>query len=53
MLGKEIPATLTKSIQNTGLFAQFEFEIIQQHTPVEKVKKVEKEQDFTNIWSSI
>ncbi len=53
MLGKEMPATLTKSIQNTGLFAQFEFEIIQQHKPTEKVKKVEKEQDFTNIWSSI
>ncbi len=53
MLGKEIPATLTKSIQNTGLFAQFEFEIIQQHTPVKKVKKGEKEQDFSNIWSSI
>jgi len=53
MLGKEIPATLTKSIQNTGLFAQFEFEIIQQHAPVEKVKKAEKDQDFSNIWSSI
>lgn len=54
MLGKDIPATLTKSIQNTGLFAQFQFEIGQpQHVPQETVKKSEKEQDFNNIWSSI
>ena len=53
MLGKEIPAKLTKLVQNTGLFAQFQFEIIQQQTPVEKAKKVEKEQDFSNIWTSI
>ena len=25
MLGKDIPATLTKPVQNTGLFAQFQF----------------------------
>ena len=53
MLGKEIPATLGKSIQNTGLFAQFQFEISPQNTPVEKVTKIEKEQDFSQIWSSI
>jgi hypothetical protein len=53
MLGKEIPATLTKSIQNTGLFAQFQFEIPPQQSPQEKVQKTEKEQDFSNIWSSI
>lgn len=53
MLGKEIPATLTKSIQNTGLFAQFQFEINSQNTPQEKDKNIEKEQDYSNIWSSI
>lgn len=53
MLGKEIQATLGKSIQNTGLFAQFQFEINPQNTPVEKVTKIEKEQDFSQIWSSI
>lgn len=53
MLGKEIPATLGKSIQNTGLFAQFQFEISSQHAPVEKMTKTEKEQDFSQIWSSI
>ena len=53
MLGKEIPATLTKSVQNTGLFAQFQFEINPPNAPVEKNIKTEKEQDFSQIWSSI
>ena len=54
MLGKDIPATLTKLIQNTGLFAQFQFEINQQNdVVVEKTKITETEQDFSNIWSSI
>ena len=53
MLGKEIPATLGKSIQNTGLFAQFQFEISSQNDPVEKIANTEKEQDFNQIWSSI
>ena len=53
MLGKEIPATLIKSVQNTGLFAQFQFEISPPNAPVEKNTKTEKEQDFSQIWSSI
>lgn len=53
MLGKEVPATLTKSIQNTGLFAQFQFEITPKSVSHEEVKKIEKEQDYSNIWSSI
>ncbi len=53
MLGKDIPATLTKSVQNTGLFAQFQFEITPQNPPQEKVKNIKKEQDFSHIWSSI
>ena len=54
MLGKDIPARLTKSMQNTGLFAQFQFEISQQNDAVaEKNKVTETEQDFSNIWSSI
>lgn len=53
ILGKEVPATLTKSIQNTGLFAQFQFEINPKSASQEKVKKIEKEQDYSNIWSSI
>ena len=54
MLGKDIPATLTKSVQNTGLFAQFQFEINQQQESEQiKAKTTEKEQDFNQIWSSI
>ena len=53
MLGKEIPAVLTKSIQNTGLFSQFLFEIIPSDTVKEKENNIKKEQDFSNIWSSI
>jgi len=53
MLGKEIPATLTKSVQNTGLFSQFQFDISSQTKAEEKTTKVEKDQDFNQIWSSI
>ena len=53
MVGKEIPATLSKSIQNTGLFAQFQFDMSSSNTSVEKTVKTEKEQDFSQIWSSI
>lgn len=53
MLGKEIPATLSKSIQNTGLFAQFQFEMNSPKAPVVEATKTEKEQDFSQIWSSI
>lgn len=53
MLGKEIPATLTKSVQNTGLFAQFQFEITPPNAKQEPSKKVEKEKDFSQVWSSI
>ena len=54
MLGKDIPATLTKSVQNTGLFAQFQFEINQQQeAPPPKTKAAETEQDFNQVWSSI
>lgn len=53
MLGKEVPATLTKLVQNTGLFAQFQFEINPKSAAQEKAKKIEKEQDYSNIWSSI
>ena len=54
MLGKEIQATLTKLIQNTGLFAQFQFEITPQGIPQAEEKPAEEEdQEFNQIWSSI
>jgi hypothetical protein len=51
MLGKEFPATLTKSLQSTGLFSQFQFEISPQNSTIEQPDKTEN--DFNQIWSSI
>ena len=53
MLGKDIQATLTKSVQNTGLFAQFQFEIIPQNSHKQTPEIEEKDIDFSNVWSSI
>lgn len=53
MLGKEIPATLTKSVQNTGLFAQFQFEITPQTKQTAISETADIEQDFSNVWSTI
>lgn len=53
MLGKEVPATLIKSLQNTGLFAQFQFDVNPTGAPQKSVQKADKEQDYSNIWSSI
>lgn len=53
MLGKDVQATLTKSVQNTGLFAQFQFEIENAQKPPELDSTAPKEQEFNNIWSTI
>ena len=53
MLGKEVPATLTKCVQNTGLFAQFQFEISTPGKPAASNNQTEKDQDFSNVWTSI
>lgn len=53
MLGKDIPATLGKSVQNTGSFAQFQFEINSEKPPVKKMIRTKKEQDFSQSWPSI
>ena len=55
ILGKEIPITLTKSLQNTGHFAQFLFHI---HNDTKAKTSQEHEdglgdKDFNNVWSSI
>ncbi len=55
ILGKEIMIKLTKQVQNTGLFAQFEFEILeQQQQPGAKTSKQdEAESEFDSVWTSI
>ena len=53
MLGKDIPATLGKSMQNTGSFAQFQFEINSEKAPVEPTIRTNIEQDLSQTWPSI
>ena len=55
ILGKEILIQLSKQVQNTGLFAQFQFEIMEEQSAVLQGEHHEetREQDFDNVWSSI
>ena len=48
-----MPATLGKSMQNTGAFAQFQFEINSADVPIEQTIKIKKEPDFSQTWPSI
>ncbi|MDH5180093.1 MAG: hypothetical protein OEZ39_04270 [Gammaproteobacteria bacterium] len=54
-LGKDIPILLTKLLQNTGFFAQFEFDIVNSHEQPGTPKKSQatKTDDFDNVWSLI
>jgi hypothetical protein len=55
ILGKEILIKLSKQLLNTGLFAQFQFEIMEQQTAVQKPTPSgeETDSDFTGVWTSI
>lgn len=54
ILGKTLAVKLTNSLQNTGLFAQFEFEITESDSSkTEKQNSLSGEFDFDNLWSSI
>lgn len=53
MLGKDMPARLTKSLQNTGLFAQFQFEISSKDSQLNESTETTKEDDYNQVWSSI
>jgi len=55
ILGKSIGISLTKQLQNTGFFAQFEFEIIEQkeEQEPEKNQNMDDREDFDSIWSII
>ena len=55
ILGKEILIKLSKQVQNSGLFAQFQFEILEQQSGIreEDTDKGEKDPDFSGVWSSI
>ena len=55
ILGKEILIKLTKQMLNTGLFAQFQFEIMEQQSAIQNPTSAsdETESDFTGVWTSI
>ena len=54
ILGKEILIKLSKQMQNTGLFAQFQFEIMEEQGVVIKGEpEDENAPDFSGVWTSI
>jgi len=55
ILGKEVMIELTRQMQNSGLFAQFQFEILEQQETVAKDESLDedKDPDFSGVWSSI
>lgn len=54
ILGKRVNVQLTKLLQNTGLFAQFQFEIqADKDKAAGNVSDWSMDRDFGNIWSSI
>ena len=55
LLGKEIMIQLNKQVQNSGLFAQFQFEILEQQTlsAQDDSPNDGTEPDFSGVWSSI
>ena len=51
ILGKDLSVELSRQVQNTGLFAQFQFEFLESNKP--KQQSEQDEHDFGQIWSSI
>ena len=54
ILGKSFNIALTRQLQNTGFFAQFEFEMVEknEHEPVNRQNQDDRE-NFDSIWSII
>lgn len=54
ILGKEMPITLTKSIQNTGHFAQFQFSMENETSKKSPSNETSMDDnDLSNVWSSL
>lgn len=51
IVGKEMEIKLSKQLQNTGLFAQFQYELVDSTPPEED--NWEENSDFNNVWSII
>lgn len=52
IIGKEIKIKLSKQLQNTGLFAQFQYEMLDSNHPNDE-SDWKKESDFNQVWSII
>ena len=54
ILGQEILIKLSKQVQNTGLFAQFTFDIMEEQSAVFHTDQDDNnDPDFSGVWSSI
>ena len=53
ILGKDVRVELTRLIQNTGLFAQFQFEFMDEDKPRARHEEAQSDQDFGQVWSTI
>ena len=55
ILGKKMGISLTRQIRNTGFFAQFEFDVVEQgeRNQAEKKQSPDDKEDFDSIWSII
>lgn len=55
ILGKDVRVELTQLVQNTGLFAQFQFEFMDDDKPKSTKSQDDRQndQDFGQVWSSI
>ena len=51
ILGRDMAVELNRLVQNTGLFAQFQFEFLESDKPKQRTEQ--DEQDFGQVWSSI
>jgi hypothetical protein len=52
ILGRNLRVELTRLVQNTGLFAQFQFEFMDEKSRAPQ-EDVQNDQDFGQVWSSI
>lgn len=51
--GRESPIALTKMVENTGLFAQFQFNSLEPPAQKKNGPDSASEHDFSNLWSSL
>jgi hypothetical protein len=53
ILGKEMPVTLTKSLQNTGHFAQYQFSMENEQSKDAPSQKGLDDNDLSTVWNSL